>query len=150
MSLLDEDFDLDIKDLIISGLIHLINIHNKYGLGTELWRIKHLMIQNEINITIDDRLNGDGEMVMGYNYLCAGDTKICKIRFFNKELFCRNTNGDVYLYDKESVRYDKHIEAYFVGPYRLVCDSASWGHRMLTVHIPDIINKDLKKDVMIF
>ena len=29
MSLLDEDFDLDIKDLIISGLMHLMNMHNK-------------------------------------------------------------------------------------------------------------------------
>ena len=150
MSLLDEDFDLDVKDLIISGLIHLMDIYDEYGLGSELWKIKSCIIQNEINITIDDRLNGDGEMVMGYNYLCAGDTKICKIRFFNKELFYRNTNGDVYLYDKESVRYDKNVEAYFVGPYRLVCDYSSLGHRMLTVRIPDIINKYLKKDVMIF
>lgn len=151
MSLLDEDFDLDIKDLIIDGLMHLMNIHNEYyGLGIELWRIKYLMSQHEINITIDDRLNGDGEMVMGYNYLCAGDINICKFRFFNKELFYRNINGDVCLYDKESVRYDKYTETYFVGPYRLVCDYESLGHRMLTVCIPDIINKDLKKNVMIF
>lgn len=149
MSLLDEDFDLDIKDLIISGLMHLMNIHNEYGLGQELWRIKHLMIQNEINITIDDRLNGDGEMVMGYHYLCAGNTNICKFRFFNKELFYRNTYGEVCLYDKESVKYDKYTGAFYVGPYRLVQDYESWGHKMLTVYIQDIINKDLKKGTMI-
>lgn len=150
MSLLDDNLDLTLEDLILGGLIHLINIHNENGPGREFWSIKSGIIQNKINLTIDDRIDGDGEMVMGYNYLCAGDAKICKIRFFNTELFHRNAYGDVNLYDKESVRYDKNVGVFFVGPYRLIYDYASWESRMVTVHIQDIINKDLKKGTMIF